>query len=101
MENKEEQKNTEIKHRRVLAGVVVSDKMKNTVVVEVNRLVKHPKYQKYFQVTKRYKADNPNDIKKLGDKVKIEECRPISKDKHFRIIHKANEAIEASEAVSY
>jgi len=55
-------------------------------VVEVNRLVKHPKYQKYFQVTKRYKADNPNDIKKLGDKVKIEECRPISKDKHFKII---------------
>ena len=86
MENKEEQKNTEIKHRRVLAGVVVSDKMKDTVVVEVNRLVKHPKYQKYFQVTKRYKADNPNDIKKLGDKVKIEECRPISKDKHFKII---------------
>lgn len=86
MENKEEKKNTEIKHRRVLAGVVVSDKMKNTVVVEVSRLVKHSKYLKYFRVTKRYKADNPNDIKKLGDKVKIEECRPISKDKHFKII---------------
>jgi len=93
MENKEEKKNTEIKHRRVLAGVVVSDKMKNTVVVEVNRLVKHPKYQKYFQVTKRYKADNPNDIKKLGDKVKIEECRPISKDKHFKIIQWFNPAL--------
>lgn len=86
MENKEEKKNTEIKHRHMLNGVVVSDKMKNTVVVEVSRLVKHSKYLKYFKVTKRYKADNPNDIKKLGDKVKIEECRPISKDKHFKII---------------
>ena len=86
MENENEKKHTEIKHRRVLTGVVVSDKMKNTVVVAVNRLVKHPKYLKYFRVTKRYKADNPNDIKKLGDKVKIEECRPISKDKHFKII---------------
>lgn len=86
MENKEEKKNTEIKHRRQLTGVIVSDKMKNTVVVEVSRLVKHSKYQKFFQVTNRYKADDPGNTKKLGDKVKIEECRPISKDKHFKII---------------
>jgi len=72
-------------NKRVLFGVVVSDKMKNTVVVEVNRLVKHPKYQKYFRVTKRYKADNPGNTKKVGDKVEMEECRPISKDKKFRI----------------
>ena len=85
MEDQKEKKNIEIK-RRTLTGVVVSDKMKNTVVVEINRLVKHPKYQKYFRVTKRYKADNPNNTKKIGDKVEIEECRPISKDKHFKII---------------
>ncbi|TSC66993.1 MAG: small subunit ribosomal protein S17 [Parcubacteria group bacterium Gr01-1014_73] len=86
MENKIEKKNTVIKHKRRLLGVVVSDKMKNTVVVETNRLVKHPKYQKYFRVTKRYKADDPGNTKKIGAQVEIEECRPISKDKHFKII---------------
>ncbi|MEK7081642.1 MAG: 30S ribosomal protein S17 [Patescibacteria group bacterium] len=86
MENKIEKNNTVIKHKRRLTGVVVSDKMKNTVVVETNRLVKHQKYQKYFRVTKRYKADDPGNTKKIGDKVEIEECRPISKDKHFKII---------------
>ncbi|KKT75372.1 MAG: 30S ribosomal protein S17 [Parcubacteria group bacterium GW2011_GWB1_44_7] len=86
MKDQKEKKDTEIKHKRALTGVVVSDKMKNTVVVEVNRLVKHPKYQKYFRVTKRYKADDPGNIKKIGDKIEMEECRPISKDKHFKII---------------
>lgn len=86
MENKNKKNNTETKYKRRLSGVVVSDKMKNTVVVEVNRLVKHPKYQKYFKVTKRYKADDPGNTKKIGAQVEIEECRPISKDKHFKII---------------
>ena len=86
MENSNTKNNIVLRHKRLLTGVVVSDKMKNTAVVKVNRLVKHPKYQKYFRVTKRYKADDPGNTKKIGEKVKMEECRPISKDKHFKII---------------
>lgn len=71
---------------RVLRGVVVSDKMKDTVVVAVHRLVKHPKYRKYLRVTKRYKAHDAGNTKHTGDRVEIAECRPISKDTHFRIL---------------
>lgn len=71
---------------RVLHGVVVSDKMKDTVVVAVHRLVKHSKYRKYLRVTKRYKAHDAGNTKHTGDRVEIAECRPISKDKHFRIL---------------
>jgi small subunit ribosomal protein S17 len=68
---------------RVLSGVVVSDKMKDTVVVAVSRLVKHPKYKKYMRYTKKYKAHDVGNAKKIGEKISIIECRPISKDKHF------------------
>lgn len=71
---------------RILSGVVVSDKMKDTAVVEVGRLVQHPKYKKYMRRTKRYKAHDVGNTKKIGDKVEIIECRPISKEKHFKII---------------
>jgi small subunit ribosomal protein S17 len=74
------------KHTKTLMGVVVSDKMKDTVVVLVDRFVKHPKYGKYAKVSKKYKAHDAGNTKKIGDKVSIEETRPISKDKHFRII---------------
>lgn len=72
--------------RKVLTGVVTSDKMKDTVVVEVARFVKHPKYGKYTSVNKKYKAHDAGNTKKIGDKVSIEECSPISKDKHFKVI---------------
>ncbi len=72
--------------KKVLTGVVVSDKMKDTATVLVERYVKLPKYQKYVTLTKKFKAHNPGNTKKIGDKVSIEECRPISKDKHFIII---------------
>ncbi|TSC83521.1 MAG: small subunit ribosomal protein S17 [Parcubacteria group bacterium Gr01-1014_17] len=71
---------------RTLRGVVVSDKMKDTVVVAVHRLVKHPKYKKYVRITKRYKAHDAGNTKHTGDRVEIAECRPISKDKHFRVL---------------
>lgn len=70
---------------RVLRGVVVSDKMKDTVSVSTNRLVKHPKYKKYFRVTKRYLAHDAGNTKKIGETVEIIECRPLSKRKHFKI----------------
>ncbi len=75
-----------ISKKRVLAGVVVSDKMKDTVTVAVERYVKVPKYNKYVTRTKKYKAHNPGNTKKIGEKATIEECRPISKDKRFTVI---------------
>lgn len=77
---------TEQKNRKTLSGVVVSDKMQKTVVVRVERYVKNIKYGKYTKISKKYKAHNEaNDIK-VGDKVTIQECRPISKDKHFKVV---------------
>jgi small subunit ribosomal protein S17 len=72
--------------RRILSGVVMSDKMKDTIVVRVERFVKHPKYGKYLKHAKRYKAHDPGNQHKIGEKVQIEECRPISKDKHFKVV---------------
>lgn len=68
------------------SGVVVSDKMKNTIVVDVARFVKHPKYGKFMKRNKNIKADDVGNTKKIGDKVTIEECRPISKSKNFKVV---------------
>ncbi len=70
---------------KTLTGTVVSTKMKDTIVVEVSRYVKHPKYQKFYTIDKRYKAHDAGNQKKLGEKVEIRECKPISKDKHFTV----------------
>jgi len=78
------QKNIPKKKR--LEGVVVSTKMKDTIVVRVDRYVKHPKYGKYYTTSKKFKAHDAGNTKKEGDKVTIEECKPISKDKHFTVI---------------
>jgi len=72
--------------KRTLGGIVVSDKMKDTIVVKVMRFVKHPKYGKFQKLAKKYKADDKGNTAKIGDKVSIEECRPISKDKHFKLV---------------
>jgi len=72
--------------KRILKGTVVSDKMKDTIVVLVERFVKLPKYQKYVTRTKRYKAHDAGNTKKIGEIVNIEECRPMSKDKRFIVI---------------
>lgn len=72
-------------NRKTLQGVVVSTKMKDTVVVAVDRYVKHPKYGKYLRKTKKYKAHNPGNTVGMGAKVEIIETRPISKDKHFAV----------------
>jgi len=70
---------------RKLQGIVVSDKMNKTRVVAVTRLKKHPRYLKYYKVTKRFKAHDENNEYKVGDKVIIEETRPLSKEKRWRI----------------
>lgn len=72
--------------KHILSGTVVSDKMKDTVVVRVERFVKHPKYGKYLKHAKRFKAHDPGNAHKMGEKVEIIECRPISKDKHFKVV---------------
>lgn len=72
--------------KRVLKGVVVSSKMKDTVVVAVKNFKKHPQYGKYVSITKKYKAHDAGNTKAVGDKVEIVECRPISKTKHFMIV---------------
>ena len=82
---------------KILSGVVVSDKMKDTVVVAVLRFVKHLKYKKYYKVSKKYKAHNPGNTVHIGDKVDIRETRPISKDKHFVVIENSKLKIENSD----
>lgn len=74
------------KNKKVLSGVVVSDKMDKTVTVLVNRFVKHPKYGKFMKISKKYKAHDEENEYKEGDKVQIEETNPISKDKTFKVI---------------
>ena len=71
---------------KILKGVVTSDKMDKTVVVKVTRFVEHKKYQKRIKKTKSYKAHDENNEKKIGDIVEIEETKPISKDKHFKVV---------------
>lgn len=74
--------------KRKLQGVVVSDKMAKTAVVAVSHDQKHPKYSKYYRVTQRLKAHDENKEYKVGDKVMIEETRPMSKEKRWKIIGK-------------
>lgn len=70
---------------KILKGTIVSDKMQKTAVVEVLRLKKHPKYKKYYKVSKRFKAHNPENKYKAGEKVLIQETKPMSKDKRWVI----------------
>lgn len=72
--------------RRVLHGVVVSDKGDKTVVVLVERRVMHPIYKKYIKRSKKYAAHDETSAFKTGDIVRIRECRPISKRKHWEVL---------------
>jgi len=78
-----EQKNT---NGKILTGNVVSSKMQDTVVVLVKTYGQHPKYRKYFLRGKRYKVHDKGNTASIGDKVEIEECRPLSKEKKFVIV---------------
>ena len=72
--------------KRKLQGIIVSDKMNKTRIVEVTRLKKHPRYKKYFKVSARFKAHDENNEYKTGEKVFIEETKPISKEKRWQIV---------------
>ena len=80
--------------KRILEGVVVNDKMDKTIVVEVERRVQHPIYKKFIRRSKKYHAhDETNAFKgKIGENVKIRECRPISKTKSWEVLVEGAEA---------
>lgn len=71
---------------QTFSGVVVSDKMKDTTVVSIERYVKHAKYQKFQTKRTKLMAHDPGNTKKIGEKATIEACRPISKNKAFKVI---------------
>nr|BAM71014.1 30S ribosomal protein S17 [Mesorhizobium thiogangeticum] len=72
--------------KRILQGVVVSDKNEKTVVVKVERRFTHPVMKKTVRQTKKYKAHDENNTFKVGDLVSIEESKPISKDKRWVVV---------------
>lgn len=77
---------------RKIKGTIVSDKMQKTRIVAVERLKMHPKYKKYTKVTKRYKAHDETNEYKAGDVVIIEETKPMSKDKRWKIVERVERA---------
>ena len=74
--------------KRKLTGIVVSDKMEKTVVVNVQSIKEHPKYKRRYKTHKKYKAHDEKKEYHVGDTVTIEETNPISKEKHFKVIGK-------------
>lgn len=72
--------------KRVLQGVVVSDKTEKTVVVNVERRMTHPLYKKVIRRSKKYAAHDESNSCKVGDMVRIQECRPISKRKRWEVL---------------
>ena len=72
--------------KRILQGVVVSDKQDKTVTVLVERQVMHPVYKKFIKKSKKYAAHDENNQFKVGDTVRIEECAPVSKNKTWTVI---------------
>jgi small subunit ribosomal protein S17 len=84
-----------VRRKRELVGIVVSNKMDKTVVVQVVRRYKHPKYKKYVNERQRYKAHDEKNDANIGDRVTIVESRPLSKDKRWRL----QSVLERAEAV--
>ena len=80
-------------NRKVLTGRVVSDKMDKTIVVTVETKVKHKLYGKRVNYSKKYKTHDENNTAKLGDVVRIQETRPLSKDKRFRLVEVVEKAV--------
>lgn len=85
-----EEKTKKLKIYRKFKGSVVSDKMDKTIVVKVVRTKIHPLYKKRYKVSKNYKVHDGKNEYKVGDIVEFVECRPISKDKIWRVIKKVN-----------
>ena len=78
--------------KRILQGTVVSDKGDKTVIVSVERRVMHPIYKKFIRRSKRYAAHDEDNAHKVGDVVRIAECRPISRTKRFEVLAESRAA---------
>jgi small subunit ribosomal protein S17 len=89
------EESAEVRRKRELVGIVVSNKMDKTLVVQVVRRYKHPKYKKYVNERQRYKAHDEKNEANIGDRVIIVESRPLSKDKRWRL----RSVVEKAEAV--
>ena len=85
-ERKKNNSGRNIMPKRILQGVVVSDKQDKTVVVSVERQVMHPVYKKFIKKSKKYAAHDENNQFKVGDTVRIQECAPVSKNKTWTVI---------------
>lgn len=72
--------------RKTRIGLVVSNKMNKSIIVAIERRLKHPLYKKYFKKTKKFMAHDENNIANIGDKVKIMETRPLSSRKNWRLV---------------
>ena len=79
--------------KRILQGVVVSDKQDKTVVVRVERRLMHPIYKKFIRRSKKYAAHDEANLCKVGDTVRIAECRPISKRKTWLVVERNGQAL--------
>ena len=86
--------------KRILQGTVVSDKGDKTVIVSVERRIMHPIYKKYIRRSKRYPAHDPGNRHKVGDVVRIVECRPLSRTKHFEVLDETETAAAAAAAAA-
>ena len=80
-----EAQEVDVRRRKSLSGLVVSDKMDKTIVVQIDRMVMHPTYKKFVKQRVTYKAHDEKNDAKVGDTVLIEECRPLSKQKRWRM----------------
>ena len=75
----------QVANKRKMVGIVVKDKMDKTIVVEVEKFLKHPKYHKFIKRKMKYKAHDETNTCKIGDEVMIVEVRPVSKDKRWLV----------------
>ena len=85
-------------NRKVRVGTVVSDRMEKTLVVAIERTSRHPLYRKVIRRTKRYHVHDPDGLGTLGDIVRIEECRPVSRTKRWRLVEVLTERAVAEVA---
>jgi small subunit ribosomal protein S17 len=89
----EKTKKTVQRRKKVLQGLVVSDKMEKTAVVSVERTVQHPLYKKTVRKSKKYKIHDEENVCQIGDQVRLIECKPISKDKSWRLLEVVRKAV--------
>jgi len=86
-------KNKTIGQKKVLQGVIVSNKMEKTAVVSVERQIQHPLYKKRIKRSKKYQLHDEGNVCQIGDQVRIIECRPISKNKTWRLLEVVRKAV--------